>query len=914
MKKLLSLFALLCAAALSAGLKPVNLDMIDCDFDSDINWQRIGSNICNLAAGNYVTATDKITPYSGEYTFEMAVKPLQKVVRTTGDSGVCITSHLRKRIWRIMLVDNNKKRYAKLDFVCTQPGSSESRSTIKCVEGEKFSWDYKKTYLLRIGIKDGNVSASVSCDGKVVARFTAVDKAATEYIGGIFGGAILCEFNNSAAKWGKEVAVKAPVKKQIKPKYVPYSNISKKFKGKATGYFYTKQDETGRWWFIDPAGNAMFACGTDSVNWHGRHCEALGYCPYHRTIRSMFDTEMEWLRHTKKRLDSWGFNYAGTCSRIFTSHIPFANNLMIGSTFASLGDEYDICPYTGHVGTALPNPFHPRFGEYAKKRYTRNVGGNSENPYFLGYYCDNELRWEGANKAHDGSGVFDTVLNKNSKHTAKIALVKFMADRYGNDIAKMNKEWNTTFKSFDDLLNITNLKHVNDTQLLVKQDFLTHTAETYFRVLRDSLREMDPNHLFLGCRYAGIRAHERIWKANAKYCDIVSFNTYPTYDKVRDEMFIDGEPAKDQLDRLYKMCNRPLMITEWAFMGLDSGLPCTKGAGQRFFTQDERAYAAGLFYKMMLGHKAMVGSSWYEFGDDPYLGVRRRHPENSNYGLLDKNDVPYEKLVNTFKNINSEIDKNREYVHTPYQGDPAGKLYKNFEKRTPAAKDIKATSTDTTFCVAGKNIRLRTTVRGWMDIAINGKNMGYFRTLLFTSDVRRAWTMMRKLHSVKVNTLANGAEILVTGIAESVNGKGSVDMRFFVPAKGNYIIGELVNIKNLGTKPLTLGGFYFQMWSSFTPLTPDPNVESPQYTGWNSAAWECSQADYIGYLNTLGKFRIAFMTHSEDGLKADATYVAVKSLAPGATFTPPEPAYVFFFAGNGAWRKAADKLQKADLK
>ena len=73
MKKLFLLSALLFTAVLSAGLKPVNLDMIDCNFDSDINWQRIGDKICNLAAGRYVTATEKITPFSKEYTFASVI-------------------------------------------------------------------------------------------------------------------------------------------------------------------------------------------------------------------------------------------------------------------------------------------------------------------------------------------------------------------------------------------------------------------------------------------------------------------------------------------------------------------------------------------------------------------------------------------------------------------------------------------------------------------------------------------------------------------------------------------------------------------------------------------------------------------------------------------------------------------------
>ena len=913
MKKLFLLPVLFCAAVLSAGLKPVNMDMIDCNFDSDINWQRIGDNICNLAEARYVTATEKITPYSKDFTFEMQVKPLQKIQRSAGDSGVCISSHLRGVIWRVLLVDNNKSRIAKMDLITERPGSTKVRKTIKCIEGSNFKWDYKKVYTMRIGVKDGKITASIAHNGKVAARFTADESFNEIYNGGLFGGAILSEFSNSAASHGKAVAVKEPEVKLNKPKYVPYSNISKKFKAKATGYFYTKQDETGRWWLIDPVGNAMFACGTDAVNWHGRHCEALGYCLYHRSVRAIFDTEMEWLVHTKKRLDSWGFNYAGTCTKLFYQHIPFANNLMIGSTFASLGDEYDICPYQGHVGTALPNPFHPRFGEYAKKRYIRNVGGQQENPYFLGYYCDNELRWAGMTHAYDGSGVFDTVLKKNSRHTAKIALVKFMRERYKNDVAAMNKAWGSSFKSFDDLLNATELKHSSDDQLNVKLDFLTFTAETYFKTLRDSLREIDPNHLFLGCRYAGTRVHKRIWEANAKYCDVVSFNVYPTYDKIWNQMFIDGKPATSVLDHVYSMCNKPMMITEWAFMGLDSGLPCTRGAGQRFYTQDERAHAASIFYRMMLGHKAMIGSSWYEFGDDPFLGVRRRHPENSNYGLVNKDDVPYEKLVNTFKEINRDIDGSRQYNHVSAKRNPAGKLYQQFNKRSAGKSGVKSTFTETSFEAAGKNIKFRTTVRGWMDLTVNGKYIAKMRGMLNTSNVRRAWTMLRNPHGVKVNELANGVEVYLKGDAVSANGKGVVTMRFFIPAEGQYVTCELVNVKNTGKEPLVVGGFYFQMWPSFRALPPDPNVSAAHYTGWNKSAWECTRGDYVGFANTTGKFRIAFMDHPEDGLKADAAFYIVQNVAPGAVYTPAEPAYIFLYAGNGAWRRAADKLIKADL-
>ena len=915
MKKLWLFVAVLTAAVVSAQVKPVTMDMIDCQVDSDINWQKIGSKFCNLSGAGYVTATDAISPYSNDVAFEMDVKPLQKVSRGLGDCGVVLSSPDRKLIWRLLLRDNSKTRHADMTIVSSFPGVNHRTVKFKCVEGKGFRWQYKKTYRMRIEKQGEKITGTIMLDGKVVAKYTAPDKSKLPVTSGYYAGPILSEFSNAAVKTGKAVKFTIAGKKAVKPEYVPFRNISKKFKAKATGFFYTKQDETGRWWLVDPAGNGFFACGTDGVSWHGRHCEALGYHPYLRSVRAIYDTEEEWCKNTLNRFNSWGFNFAGTCSKIFTTRIPFANNLMIGSTFASLGDEYDICPYEGHVGSALPNPFHPRFGEYARKRYMRNVGEHIENPYFIGYYCDNELRWGGMTSTNDGTGVFNTVMRKNSKHTAKIALVKFLKERYNGDVAAFNKDWNTKIASFDELLKINKLPQKTAVQLAAKLDFLSYTAETYFKTLRDNLKAVDPNHLFLGCRYAGLHAHERIWKANAKYCDIVSFNIYPTYNKNWDEMYAGNKTMIEVIDELYERCKRPIFITEWAFLGLDSGLPCTNGAGQRFYTQKERAHAAGLFYKMMLGHKAMVGMSWYEFSDDPYLGVRRRHPENSNYGLVNKDDKPYEELVNTFKKINDNLDEARNYTHVPNVKVKEGAIYKEFSRKADKLNPkIRVKTTKNSFDVSNGRIRLCSTKSERIEVFYGRNKRGYFRRMLNTTNEIRAWTGIRNVRDIKVTPLKGGVSIAFAGDAVSVNGKAEVKSRIFVPNEGKYAMFELVKIKNIGKTPLLLGGFYCQMWASFRHLPPDPSVSKPNYTGWSCDAWVTHRAEYLGYATTLGKFGIAFMNHREDGYKADAALLMHDVLKPGESYAPATPAYIFIYTGDGAFKRHGEALVKKDLK
>ena len=171
--------------------------------------------------------------------------------------------------------------------------------------------------------------------------------------------------------------------------------------------------------------------------------------PYRRTEPD--SVGKRWGEQTLRLLSDWGFNYAGTCERIFRTKLPFSFNLMIGSAFAAFGDEYDLTPYRGRVGTAMPNPFYPRFGEWSRRRFLEQIGSEIRNPYFVGYFCDNELQWLGSSRNPDGSGLFDNAMGKRSGHSAKNALVKFLANHCQNRIDAFNREWKMQLKSFDEL-------------------------------------------------------------------------------------------------------------------------------------------------------------------------------------------------------------------------------------------------------------------------------------------------------------------------------------------------------------------------------------------------------------------------------------------------------------------------------
>ena len=154
--------------------------------------------------------------------------------------------------------------------------------------------------------------------------------------------------------------------------------------------------------------------------------------------------------------------------------------------------------------------------------------------------------------------------------------------------------------------------------------------------------------MVLGCRFAGGPAgiDPVVFEAAAEYCDVVSFNQYPWVNLDTGEI-----ACLAAFDRAHETARKPFLVTEWSFAALDSGLPCTHGAGQRFRTQKERAAAAEMFLNAILSRPYFAGHSFFRWVDEPALGVNRYFPENTNYGLVNERGEPYAELVATFARI-----------------------------------------------------------------------------------------------------------------------------------------------------------------------------------------------------------------------------------------------------------------------
>ena len=397
-------------------------------------------------------------------------------------------------------------------------------------------------------------------------------------------------------------------------------------------FFHVIQSPDGRWWAVTPSGERTVIRGVDWVIYRGFACEAEGGKQrYGEWNDSHYASPAAWEDETLGRLKKWGFNMLGTGADASLRHrgLVHAWEINFGNQFGTPDDWDDerwICPNEHRPCSSLPNVFHPGFPAYCERKAREVCAPMKDDPDLLGWFLDNELAWWG--RGSSGTGLFDAAAAKPDGHSAKNAL---------NAFAARHPEL-----SGDDL----------------KTAFLGFAAERYFAVCTDAVRKADPNHMILGCRFAGLTgAHPEVWKAAGKYSDIVTFNCYPTADLDRNVMLLGKDLLTDLFRKYHELVRKPMLVTEWSFPALDSGLPCTNGAGQRFLTQKERAAATELCAKTFLSLPFLIGYDYFMWVDEPYNGIRSSFPENTNYGLVSEKGAPYPEITGVFERLHSEVGK-----------------------------------------------------------------------------------------------------------------------------------------------------------------------------------------------------------------------------------------------------------------
>ena len=686
------------------------------------------------------------------------------------------------------------------------------------------------------------------------------------------------------------------------------------------GFYRVAQDSSGAWRLTDPAGRPTVWLGVDHVKFNGFRCEAEGNRMHYREANiKKFVTRAAWASNTVERLRGWGFNALGAgCDNADLKGFGLGRAVFLAlGDSATSDDEKDHEHYLAknlHTpGTAFPNVFNPGFAERCDRAAAKTCTANRDDLEVLGYFIDNELAWEGRNRgATRPWGLFDAACAKPDGNTARKAVEEFLS-KHG-------------------------LKIGDDVPIAVKLEFVGIVAEKYFSATAAAIRKYDPNHLVLGCRFAGSIVPDVVWLAAGRHCDIVTLNAYARAELEKGEVMFWCQdrylPIGEALSKISALAGRPLMLTEWSFPAFDSGLLCRNGAGQRFDTQIERAWASALYAEKVLSLPCVVGYDYFMWVDMPAKGISRRFPEDTNYGLVREDGTEYRELTEALAKVQKGLVQPRNTLNTLKKTGAIGSeipcipcvpwfensLVEVYDPVTNAAARPPSFSfSGGAYCVKNASgLEIRGRVGGSTPIekiTLNGKDYGRFSAMIqtqgaFNSRSRSGYNIsshgIKKVVAVDWRESDGRGVLLLTCDA----GAALVDLEIRIAPESRNFIAEVKRVGNTGGDPIAVDKVLLLPYSPFTNIVESVKRPTPSQMAMShcACAWlERDSGRYLGVV-TDSPFteEIDFWADKSGGRHPDVCFSPVRPahggrlvIAPGGAWTPEAPLHALIRAGEG---------------
>lgn len=409
------------------------------------------------------------------------------------------------------------------------------------------------------------------------------------------------------------------------------------------GFFRTHHDGS-RWWLVDPGGYAFYSNGPDCVR---VDCEsridgiedALSFRPDpNREFKEIYSTAIS------SRPGAKFINYfAANLIRAFGPErwkqhwatIALAELRRLRCNTVANWSEWEIAaaakfPYVrpmhfrGNRAPMIYRDFpdieHPGF-EADTREYASILERTRDDPAFIGYFLMNEPTW-GFSSELPAAGM---LYNTDHCHTRE-ALTSWLRQRHEGDAA-LAKAWAIPGATFGKVAKGRWQGVLTPEALKDLRAYTTVMVEKYFNALTAACRAVDPNHLNLGMRWAGVPPEWAV--AGMRSFDVFSINCY------------EAKLRREVSTKIHDMVNRPVLVGEWHFGALDVGLP-SPGIGPRPANQKERTQAYRVYLEDAAANPHCVGAHWFTLYDQSCLG--RFDGESCNIGYLDICHRPYDEL------------------------------------------------------------------------------------------------------------------------------------------------------------------------------------------------------------------------------------------------------------------------------
>ncbi len=450
------------------------------------------------------------------------------------------------------------------------------------------------------------------------------------------------------------------------PKNYPFENWSEyggwkeKKLGDATGYF-TKCKLDGRWWLVDPLGYAFFSMGPDCVSLSG-DCRVdgiekwLDWLPdkddqvYGKMFRKMTyngDEERrregvlfsylqanlyrvfgdDWYENWKSmitgQLRRYGMNTLGnwTDARLLgTTGVPYVTSLPQFPTTAQ------------NIFRDFPDVLSEEYKKEAEK-CAQALESRKEDPLMIGYFLRNEPAWAFV----DNLVLADEVLYNPARTVCKEKLVEFLQGKYEN-IENLNQAYGCSLKTFDDFYQVhEKVSTWSDSAKEDMKEFSRRMLRAYVEIPCKACRQVDPNHMILGMRWAWISDPDLV--TGWENFDVFSINCYAV------------DPTANIQNAVNLGVDLPVMIGEFHFGALDAGLYSTGLEGVA--SQKDRGIAYRYYCERVAAHPNGVGCHYFQCYDQFVLG--RFDGENYNIGLFDICSQPYPEMLEAIKDCSENI-------------------------------------------------------------------------------------------------------------------------------------------------------------------------------------------------------------------------------------------------------------------